>query len=73
MLAIIENLFSRDSSRNHSHLTLGRFSTLQAYLVTKFWSPSELRLQAYLVTFVIKIASIFGPLCNEDCNHIWSS
>ena len=33
MLAIIENLFSRDSSRNHGHVTLGRFSALQAYLV----------------------------------------
>ena len=32
-LAIIENLFSRDSSRNHSHVILGRFSTLQAYIV----------------------------------------
>ena len=33
MLAIIENLFSRDSSRNHSHVILERFSTLQAYVV----------------------------------------
>ena len=33
MLANIESLFSRDSSRNHSHGTLGRFSLLQAYLV----------------------------------------
>ena len=33
MLAIIENLFSRDSFRNHSHVISGPFSTLQAYLV----------------------------------------
>ena len=34
MLAINEYLFSRNSSRNHSHVILGRFSTLLAYLVT---------------------------------------
>ena len=32
-LAIIENLFLRDLSRNHSHVILGRISTLQSYLV----------------------------------------
>ena len=30
MRAIIEVLFSRDSSRNHSHVPVGRFLTLQA-------------------------------------------
>ena len=33
MLAIIENLISRDSFRNNSHVTIGTFSTLQAYFV----------------------------------------
>ena len=66
MLAIIENLFSRDSSRNHSHVTLGRFSRLQAYLVRfgrdckYIRSPSGSRLQPYLVPAVTLIASIFG-------------
>ena len=30
-----------------------------------------LRLQAYLVPFVIKIVSIFGPCRNNYCNHMW--
>ena len=78
MIAIIEILFSRDSSRNHSHVIRGRISTLQSYLVlfekdcNHIWSVSELRLQTYLVAFIIIIAIIFGPLCNEDCNHIQS-
>ena len=33
MLAITKILFSRDSSKNHSYVTLGQFLTLQAYLV----------------------------------------
>ena len=33
MLAIIKILLSRDSSKNHSYVTLGQFLTLQAYLV----------------------------------------
>ena len=33
MIAVIENLFSRDSSRNHSHVTVGKFLILQSYLV----------------------------------------
>ena len=69
MIAIIENLFSRDSSRNHSHVILGRFSRLQAYMIPyerdckHKWSVSNLRLQAYLVPFETDIASILGPLC----------
>ena len=56
MLAIIAILFSRKfivTSRNHSHLTLGRFLTLQAYLAPferdckHKWSVLDLRLQAY--------------------------
>ena len=33
MIAIFEILFSRDSSRNHYHVTRGRFSRLQSYMV----------------------------------------
>ena len=78
MLAIIKVLFSRDASRNQSHVTLGRFPTLQAYLVPierdckHIWSVSDLRLQAYLVPFVTKIASIFGPCHINYCNHMCS-
>ena len=67
MLANIENLFSRDSSRNHSHIPLGRFPLLLAYMVPieinckHIWSALDFRLQAYLVPFVAKIASIYGP------------
>ena len=67
MLAIIENLFWRDPFRNHSHVTLGRVSTLQAYLVPnerackQIWSLSDLSLQAYLVPFIIEVASILCP------------
>ena len=49
MLAIIKILFSRDSSKNHSYVTLGQFLTFQAYLVL----------------FVIMIAIIFGPCHNN--------
>ena len=54
MIAIMENLCSRDSSSNHSHVTLGQFSTLQSYVVR----------------FGIEIPIIFGLLGNEDCIHI---
>ena len=54
MLANIENLFSRDSSRNHSHVPLGRFPLLQAYMVP----------------IVIMIASLFSPHNNHRCSHI---
>ena len=66
MIAIIEILFSRDSSGNHNHVTRGRISTLQSYLVlfekdcNHIWSVLELRLQSYLLLF------------EKDCNHIWS-
>ena len=76
MRAIIKILFSRDSFRNHSHVNLGRFPTLQTYLVTierdckHIWSVSNLILQAYLVLFFIKIATILGPHCNHDCKLI---
>ena len=75
-LANIENLFSCDSSRNQSHVPLGRFPFLQAYLVPTernckhIWSVLDLRLQAYLVPFETKIASILGPNCNHDCKLI---
>ena len=55
MFAIIENLFSRDSFRNH--VTLGRFSTLQVYLVPIKIDCKHIQLvldfglQAYLVSF----------------------
>ena len=74
MLAIIKILFSRYTSRNHSHVTLGRFPILQAYLVTfekdckHIWSVSDLRLQPYLAPFFIEIASIFSPLFIEIAN-----
>ena len=57
MLAIIEILFSRDPSKNHSYVTLGQFLTLQTYLVPierdckHIWSQSFLSLQAYLVGY----------------------
>ena len=54
MIAMIENLYSRDTSRNHSHETNGRISTLQSYYVLFkndcnhiLWSPFLLRLQSY--------------------------
>ena len=78
MLAIIKNLFWRDSSRSDSYVTLGQFSTLQAYLVIiekdckHKWSLSNWRLQAYLVPIIIEVASILGPHCFHDCTHIWS-
>ena len=61
MLAIIENL-----SRNPSHVTLGRFPTLQAYLVPikkdckHIWSDSDLRLKPHLVPFLSRLQA-FGP------------
>ena len=55
MLANIEILFSRDSSRNHSHVILGRFLTLQAYLDP--WKGI-----ASLYGFGFEIAGIFSPL-----------
>ena len=70
--------FARDSSKNHSYVTLGQFLTLQAYLVPieKYcknkWSASDLRLQAYYIPILIMIASLFCPLCDEDYKHIWS-
>ena len=76
MLAIIEILFPEDSSKNQRHVTSGRFSTLQAYLVTTekdckhTWSVSDLRLQAYSVPFEIMIASILGPHFYQHCRHI---
>ena len=60
-------------AKNHSHLTLGRFSTFQAYLSLiekdcKHIKPvSDLRLQANLVPFETEIASKLGP----HCKHIW--
>ena len=56
MLAIIKILFSTDTSRNHSHVTRGRFPTLQAYMVR----------------FRFEIAIIFSPPFYRDCKYIWS-
>ena len=76
MLADIETLFSRDSTRNQSHVPLGRFPLLQAYLVpierdcNHIWSLFDVRLQAYLVPFETQIASILGPHCYYHCKHI---
>jgi len=56
MIAIIENLFQRDSSRNHNDVTLEQFSTLQSYLVL----------------FVGKIAITPGPHDENYCNYMWS-
>ena len=78
MIAMIEILFFSDSSRNHSHVTLGQFSTLQSYLVpigkdcNHMWSDPEVTLQSYLFPFVTQIAIIFGLVCNKDCDHIES-
>ena len=77
MTTVIEILFSRDLFRNHSHVTLGRISTLRSYLVlferdcNHIWSVSLPSLQSYLVHFVMKIAIIFSPYCYCHCNHIW--
>ena len=79
MTAIIEILFSRDSSRNYSHVIQGRISTLQSILVlfqkdcNFIQSESAFRLQSYLVPFLIKIAIIFGPHHENYCNHKWST
>ena len=75
MIAMIENLLSCDSSKNHSHVTLGQLSTLQSYLVpigqdcNHIWSDSELRLQSDLVPFLTNIAIIFDPHDKNYCNH----
>ena len=67
MIAMIENLFSRNSCRNHSHVTLGRISTLQSYLdlietdCNHIWSALDLSLRSYSVPFLSKLAIIFGP------------
>ena len=64
MIAIIDNSFPRDSSRNQSHV--GQFSTLQSYLVpigkdcNHIWSVLEFRLQSYLVPVVKTIAITSG-------------
>ena len=79
MIAIIEILFLRDSCKNHSHMTLARYPRLQSYLVliethcNRIWSALDLRLQSYQVLSLAKIAIIFGPQPNFDCNHIWST
>ena len=78
MTANIEILFLRDSTKNHSHMTLARFLRFQSYLVpigrecNHIWSVSEFTLQSYLVLFVKKIAIIIDPHHNNYCNHIWS-
>ena len=78
MIAMIDNLLSRDSSKNHSHVTLGRISILQSYLVPigkdcyHIWSDSKLRLQSYLVPILANIAIIFSPYYNCHYNHIWA-
>ena len=63
MVAIIKILFSRDSSRNHIHVTLGPFSSIFG----QYWK----RLQAYMVRIGFEIASIFSLLWNWDCIHLW--
>ena len=79
MIAMIDNLLSRDSSKNHSHVTLGQIFILQSYSVpigkdcNHIWSDSVLTLQSYLVPLVMKIAFILGPHFDHHCNHIWSS
>ena len=61
------------------NLAKTNFRWLQAYLVRierdcRHISSSWLsRLQAYVVPFVTKIASIFGPHHKNDCNHMWST
>ena len=77
---MIENF---SSSRNRSHVGLGRFWRLQSYEVrikidciwnwdcihirSTLWSS----LQSHLVPIVIKIAIIFGSHHNNYCNHKW--
>ena len=63
MIAIIKNLFTRDLSKNHSHKTLRWFSTLQSFFV-----PIETDCN-HKVQFAIHIATIYGPLIKQDCNH----
>ena len=75
MLAIIENLFSRDSCRHHYHVTLGPLSTLQAYLVpleeiAAIHGPFRIWDCKHLVPFKTEIASILGPLRYQHCKHI---
>ena len=69
MIAIIEILFSRDLSRNHSHVTRKRILKLQSYTV-------RFRIEiAYIIprsSFFI-IAIIYGPSHKNYCNHKWPS
>ena len=67
MLEIIEIVFWRYSIRNHSHVTLGSFSTLQAYL-----APFVFIIASIFSPFFSKIASILGLNRNLHCKHIWS-
>ena len=73
--------------KDHSHVTLGRSTTLQSYKVLSekdciygpirnrlhhIKSPLWPRLQPYFVFIVTLFAIIYGQLYKNYCNHEWS-
>ena len=65
MIAMIENLFARDSSRNQNQVNLGRISTLQLYLVL-FERECN-----YTIALKFKFnLNVFSSHYNCHCNHI---
>ena len=60
--------FSSDSSKNHSHVTLGLFRNC-----THIWSLLNEVATCInckiLIAFMI--ASLLSPFCDQDCDHIW--
>ena len=51
---------------------LGSKRDLKKFEIAGINGPHQIRLQAYLVPNVIKIAGIFGPYHDQSCRHIWS-
>ena len=47
-------------------------------VIADIYGPHQIRMQAHMVPIVADIASIFGPILNQDCMHtcmhtcIWS-
>ena len=66
MPAIIEILFSRDSSRNHSHVHLGRISTVQSYLVHS--GLHNLKVIAIICGPALSMRRLREIILNHVCN-----
>ena len=62
-------LLYRKTSSKHITMILGQIS--QNENCNHIWIPLNLWLQSYKVSFVAKVAIIFGPDDNFHCNHIW--